>query len=406
MSNRNFRVYTIGQLASMAGTFMQTVAQGWLVLRLTGSGTALGIVTTLQFLPPLVLGFPFGVLADRVDRRRLFLVTEVIAAALAATLGFVTATGAVKLWMVMVIAFLTGVMIALETPVRHSFVFDMVGPAEAPNAISLSMAMVNTSRVLGPALAGLTIAVFDIAPCFFINALSFVAVVVSLLMVRPSELHPVPAQEHKKGLLREGWRYLVSTPELLATFVLCCMFFAFAWEFEIVFPLVAKYTFGSGAGVYGVMQSVIGVGAVVAATVNAGARPPGQRVVAYAVFVVAGAYFVAAIAPNLLIEMLALPFVGAGAISVAWVINTRLQLGADDRMRGRVMAMWTIGSMGSRPIGAPIVGWVGQHVDPRAAVALGAIGPLVGLALWWLIQRRDVPAPVVPVPEVAVAPEL
>jgi MFS family permease len=387
LANRNFRVYCIGQLASMAGSFMQTVAQAWLVLTLTGSGTALGLLATLQFLPPLLFSFFFGALADRVDRRKLFVLTEVLAGILALVLGILTATGVVELWMVLALAFVTGIVVAMETPVRHSFTFDMVGPAEAGNAISLSMSLVNISRVVGPALAGVTISLLGVAPCFFVNAASYGAVILSLLLVRAADLHPVaPHVEAEGGLVRGGLRYLREHREVLAIFAYCCLFFALAWEFEVVFPLVAKFTFSSGAGIYGLMTSAIGVGAVAATLVLAGARAPTNTTLVIATFIASVAYFLAAIAPWLWAEIAVLPLVGAGVISLAWVCNTRLQLGVSDSMRGRVMALWTMSSLGTRPIAAPFVGYVGTQLGPRAAVMLGAIGPLLGLFVWYVIR--------------------
>jgi hypothetical protein len=250
------------------------------------------------------------------------------------------------------------------------------------------MSLVNISRVIGPAMAGLTIAVLGVAPCFFVNAASYLAVIASLLLIRPAELHPVPLRTaHSGGLLGDGIRYLRQSPELLATFAFCCVFFALAWEFEVVFPLVARFTFHSGAGTYGLMTSAIGVGAVAGSLLSAGARAPTNRTLVVAAVVTSGAYLLCAVAPWLWTEMLLLPVVGAGVISLAWVCNTRLQLGVTDEMRGRVMAIWTMSSLGTRPIAAPFVGFVGG-INPRGAVVLGAVGPVLGLGLWQLLRTR------------------
>jgi len=214
LRNRNYRLYFLGQVISVSGTWMQGVAQAWLVLQLSGSGTLLGLVTALQFLPILVAGPLAGVVADRVDKRRLLLVTQSIAGMLALTLGLLTVTGAVQLWMVFVLAFLFGCVVALDNPARQSFVLEMVGSTDLSNAVTLNSVVVNAARIVGPAVAGLLIAGFSLAACFFINAGSYLAVLTALYRMRPDDLRRPDRAPRGKGQLREGLRYVRATPEL------------------------------------------------------------------------------------------------------------------------------------------------------------------------------------------------
>ena len=246
-SSRNYRIYLFGQSISLCGTWMQTVAQAWLVLKITGSGTALGFVVALQFLPVLLFGPWGGVIADRMPKRRLLLFTSVAFGLLALLLGTLTATGVVTLWMVYVVALCFGMVTALDNPARQTFVLEMVGREHLPNAVMLNTVNINMARVIGPALAGLIIAIIGIAPCFFLNAASYVAVIVALLMMTVSELRPLPEQPRAKGQLREGFAYVWSNPKLRTPLLMMAIVGTLAYEFQVILPLVAKYTFGGGA---------------------------------------------------------------------------------------------------------------------------------------------------------------
>jgi MFS family permease len=367
---RNYRLYAIGQLVSLAGTFMQIVAQAWLVLKLTGSGTALGLVTTLQFTPILILGGMAGVLIDRVDRRRLYLWTQSLAGIEALVLGVLTVTGAVQLWMVYVMAGALGVITALDQPVKSTIVLDLVGPADLTNAISLNMALGSSSRVVGPALAGVTIAVIGVGPCFLFNAASFGAVIIALLLMRPDEMHPAVLQPRQRRQFREGLDYVRCSPELLAILVMSALFFGVAWEFDVALPLVARYTFRGGAGIYGLLTSAMGCGAV-AGTLITASRKEASKAMLVSTGVTFGAGMVfAAAAPSLATEFVAMLLVGASGIAFASVCSSRLQLQASPEMRGRVMALWSVAVVGSRPLGGPIVGYVSQHLGPRIGLGV------------------------------------
>src|SRR3954452_13743013 len=371
LRGRNFRLYFSGQLVSMAGSFMQAVAQSWLVLTMTGSGSALGLVTLLQFLPMTLLSPACGVIADRVDRRRTLLFTEVLLACEAVGMGVLVMTGAVRLWMVYVLAAVLGLISALEQPVRSTFVQDLVGTADLSNAIGLNMALNNVSRATGPAVAGLIIAAVGVGPCFLFNAASFVAVIVALLMIRPADLHRVPPQPRQPRQFRDGLRYVARTPRISAVLLLACVYCGLAWEFEVTMPLLAKETFGGGAAMYGLMMAAIGSGAIVGAPRAARRGAPTIPVVLIAVPVSACLLLAVSAAPSVIIAMLLLVAVGATGTTFASSASSLVQLEAAPEMRGRVMGMWAVAALGTRPLGGPIAGYAAQHVGARAGVAVG-----------------------------------
>ena len=386
---RNFRLYLSGQVISMAGTWMQAVAQGWLVLKITGSGTALGLVGALAFIPMLLLGAWAGVIVDRTDRRKLYIATQGMCAANALALAILTATGLVQLWMIYVLAAVLGLITAFDQPTKIAFIYDMVGHDDITNAISLNQAMNNVGRIVGPATAGLTIGLLGIAPCFFVNALSFVAVIVALLMMRVSELHVSPPQPRKKGQVREGFRVVAHTPELLGMLTMAAIFFGLAWMSDIVMPLVARYTFHGGASMYGLFLSAMGLGAIVGALVTARLGNPSSRLLALAALWVTFGFVAAAAAPSFAVEMATMLVLGSGGSVFIATLSARIQLEAPHEFRGRVMALWAMAAMGTRPIGSPIVGAVGQHLGPRFALLLGAVAVgAIALPAWWLISLR------------------
>jgi MFS family permease len=390
---RNYRIYFFGQLVSQAGTFMQAVAQSWLVLKLTGSGTALGFVTMLQYLPLLVFGGMAGVLIDRMDRRRLYAITQAISGLLALALGILVATHSVQLWMVYALALCLGLVAAVDQPIRQTFIFDLVGPDELSNAVSLQVSLSSTSRAIGPAVAGLVIAVMGIGPCFFVNAASYVVAVATLIAVDPKLMHTVKPQPRGKGQFREGLRYVWRTPDVLALLVLTALFMGLAWEYDVAVPLVARFTFHGGAGMYGFMSSAIGVGAIASGLVIARRASVSNATLVGAALALTVAMFAAALAPALWTEIAMLFFVGGGAAALASAVNSQIQLAAADEMRGRVMSLWAVAAVGMRPIGGPIVGYAGQHLGARASLAVGGIGVLLGLACWYAIRRAATPSP-------------
>lgn len=388
LSNANFRRYFVGQSVSMAGTWMQAVAQSWLVLQLTGSGTALGSVIALQTLPVLLFAPYGGLLADRLDKRRLMIGLQSTMGLLAALLGLLTVTGSVELWHVYAIAFLLGLNNSIESPARQAFVLEIVGSDDLRNAVSLNSVLVNAARAVGPAIAGAVIAAGGLGVCFLLNALSFVAVVVSLIRLDIADLCPSPPAAREPGQLREGLRYVARNPDLLVPLLMMALVGCLTYEFQVVLPVLARDTFGGDASVYGFMTAAMGLGAVAGGLVVAARGRTGipSLVVASILFgLVVGA---AAIAPTRWLAYAALVLVGAASVSFMAIGNSTLQLAADPRMRGRVMALWSVAFLGSTPIGGPILGVVVQQFGGRTGLALGAAACLVAAALGGVVARH------------------
>jgi len=376
MSVRNYRLYFVGQLISTSGTWMQSIAQAWLVFQLTGSGVALGVTTALQFTPMLLAGAWGGVVADRVEKRRLLIGTQAASGLLALVLGAVTAFGVVELWMIYGLALALGAVNAIDNPARRAFVAEMVGTEHLTNAVSLSSAMFTSARVIGPAIAGLVIASFGVSWCFFANGLSYVAAVAAFALMRRDEFFAVSPVPKRKGQLREGLRYAWSTPALRLPLVLTAVIGTLAWNFQVVLPLLAKQTFGGDAGTFGTMYALMSVGSVVGALVTAHQARSTQRFLLGAALAFGAVLVLAAIAPTLAIEMLALVLVGGAGIAFTAMANGVLQTETAPEMRGRVMALFSVAFLGSTPIGGPIVGWVSEQLGPRAGLGLGAVATL------------------------------
>jgi MFS family permease len=380
---RNYRLFFFGQIVSVSGTWMQSVAQAWLVLKLTNSGAALGLVIAAQTLPVLVGGAWGGVIADRVDKRRLLVATQSAAALLALALGVLTLTGAVQLWMVAALAVGLGCVNLVDIPTRQAFVLEMVDRENLTNAVSLNSVVMNAGRVVGPALAGILIVTVGIGFAFIANAASYIAVIGSLIAIRGGDLHRAPRSPRTPGQLRQGLSYVWRTPALRTPLLMMALVGTFAYEFQVSLPLLARFTFDVGA-----MNSVMATGAVVGGLVTAArARPSGKRL-AIAAGLFGGFLLLAAVAPNFPLALLLMAGAGAASIFFAAMANTSIQLAASPEMRGRVMALYAVAFMGSTPIGGPIVGWVGQVVDPRAALALGGVATLVAGLIGWRAMTR------------------
>lgn len=393
LENRNYRTYIGGQSVSLVGTWMQTVAQSWLVLELSGSGTAVGLVVALQTLPVLLLGPYAGVVADRSDKRRLMIWLQSMMGVLALVLGVLTTTGVVRLWEVYVLALLLGLNNTFENPARQSFILEMVGPAHLRNAVSLNSVMVNAARAVGPAIAGAVIAAGGTGICFLLNSLSFAAVVSSLLRLDTAQLRPSPPTPRERGQLREGLRYVRRTPELAVPLLMMALVGCLAYEFQVTLPVLASGTFHSGAETYGFMTGAMGVGAVggglfVAARGRTGLTSMTRSSWAFAVVLLA-----AALAPDLATELVALAAVGAVSVGFLSKGNSTLQLTAAPTMRGRVMALWAVAFLGSTPIGGPVAGAVSDGLGGRAGLLLAAGACAVAGVLGLLVQRRLARAP-------------
>ncbi|MGX7678316.1 MFS transporter [Jatrophihabitans sp. DSM 45814] len=388
LSNPNYRKFFFGQAISRIGTWMQTTAQGWLVLQLTGSGTALGLVIACQTLPVLLLGPYGGVIADRMDRLRLLVWLESAMGGLALVLGVLTATHEVRLWQVYILAFCLGLLNAFELPARQTFVHDMVGRDALRNAVSLNSVLNNAARAIGPGIAGVIIGVGGTSVCFMVNALSYVAVVASLLRMDRSRLTPALPTPREKGQLRAGFSYVRSRPSLGVPLLMMTIIGVFAFEFQVTLPVIAKDTFHGGSQAYGFITAAMGIGAVLGGIFAAGHGRMGIRPLAMSAALFGIALTLATVAPNLYCALILMLFVGAGSVTVSARGNTTLQLGADEHMRGRVMALFSVATMGTTPIGGPIVGAAAQHLGARAGLAMGAAGAFLASAVGAVAARR------------------
>ena len=390
LSHRNYRLFFFGQLVSQAGTWMQTVAQSFLVLGLTHSGTQLGLTTAARFLPVLLFGQVGGLFADRADKRRVLYVTQASAGLLAAAFAVLTGTHEMRLWTVYVLAVALGFVNVFDNPARQSFISELVPPDDLPNAVTLNSVSMNIARVFGAALGGVVAAVLGLALCFGLNAVSFAAVLASLAAMRAVGLFPARRVTREPGQIRQGLRYVRGTPELLIPLVMIAVIGALAWEFPVSLPLMASKVFGGGAAAYGVMASVMGVGAVAGGLVAAGRGRPRASALCLSAIGWGIAILLAAVAPTMPLELAALVFVGYGSITFNSMAKTVLQLAAKPTMRGRVMALWGLAWLGSTPIGGSLVGWIGQDAGARWSLVVGGLPTLLcGLLALPALTRID-----------------
>jgi MFS family permease len=384
----NYRRYICGQSISLVGTWMQMTAQSWLVLELTNSSTALGLIIALQTLPVLLLGPYGGVVADRVDKRRLMVALQSMMGVQALLLGLLTVTGVVRVWEIGLLAALLGLNNAFENPARQSFMLEMVGAEHLRNAVSLNSVLVNVARVIGPAVAGVLIATVGEGVCFLANAVSFIAVVGSLLRLDRTALRPTPPTGRAAGQLREGLRYIRRTPDLAIPLMMMALVGCLGYEFQVSLPVMARAGLHAGARGFGFMTAAMGVGAVVGGLLVAARGRTGIRALVSATAAFGVAFALAALAPNLPVEMAALALLGWASISFMATGNTTLQLTAEPTMRGRVMSLWFVAFQGSTPIGGPIIGWIMAEAGARAGLSVGAITCLAVSLMGLLAMRR------------------
>lgn len=390
LSERSYRLYFTGQLISVVGSFVQTVALAFLVLHLTGSGTALGLVIATLWLPIFFFS-PFGgLLADRLDKRNILYVTQTLLVLLAGAFAVLIATGVIAMWMVYLLALGVGGVNAVDLPTRQSFIAEMVPLDKLENAITLNSISVNIARVFGAALGGVIVAFLGLATCFSLNAASFVAVLITLMMMRRAQLHPAPRVVRQKGQIRAGLRYVRTVPQLLVPMIMIAVIGVLAYEFPVTLPLMATDTFHRGAGTYGLMASVMSGGAVLGGVVTASRERPRARALALAAIGWGIAISAAAVAPSLPLELLALAFVGYGTITFNAMAKTTLQLASIPVMRGRVMALWVLAWGGTTLIGGPLVGWIAQEFGARWPLLVGGVPTvLVGIVAWPALKRID-----------------
>ncbi|WP_019136106.1 MFS transporter [Cellulomonas massiliensis] len=397
LSFRNYRLWFAGALVANVGTWMQRVAQDWLVLTQLSdeSGVAVGVTTALQFAPFLVVAPLAGVIADRVDRRRLLMATQAAQGVLAAALGVLVLLGHAQLWQVYVFAGLLGVVSALDAPVRQTFVAQLVPAARLSNAVGLNSASFNAARLVGPGVAGLLIAWVGTGWVFVINAVSFAATIGALLAMRVSELQPMPSAPRAKGQLRAGVRYVRRRSDILLIMVVVGVVSTFGLNFQLTSAMMARTEFGRGAGEYGVLGSVLAIGSLAGALLAARRERPRVRLVIGSAFAFGLATGAMALMPSYLTYALASIPVGLASLTMMTAANATIQMSTDPAMRGRVMALYMMVFQGATPVGSPVVGWIGEAFGARWAIGIGSITALLvaaGAALWarraWDVRVR------------------
>ncbi|HEX2913361.1 MAG TPA: MFS transporter [Chloroflexia bacterium] len=392
LRHRNYRLFFTGQLISLVGTWMQNLAQGWLVLKLTNSVFDLGLVTSLQFLPVMFLSLFGGVLADRLPKRKTIIITQTCAMILALVLATLTMLDVVQVWHVYVLAILLGLVNAFDTPTRQAFVPEMVGKEDLMNAIALNSSVFNTARAIGPAVAGVLIGLIGIAPAFWVNGISYIAVITGLAMMRPEEFHLGAPRKQTGNIfknLQEGLVYSGQTPLILAIVVLVGLMGTFGINFNVWIPDLAKNHLNVDADGYGVLMAGIGIGALVSALTLAvkGGRPKMQSVLkgglCFAAFILG-----AALSPWFWLTFLLLIGVGVSMMIVTVSCNTMVQLSSPDHLRGRVMSLYMTVFAGTTPIGSLFIGWLASLGGTPFSMSIGALLCLSAVPLSWLVLKR------------------
>jgi MFS family permease len=396
LRHRNYRLFFFGQLISLVGTWMQQVAQGWLVLQITHDPLWLGIVSVAQFGPVIIFGLFGGLIADQWPKRRILLATQTSSMLLAFALFLLTATGVVQVWQVMILAALLGITNSIDMPTRQAFAVEMVGREDVTNAVGLNSAMFNASRVIGPAVAGLLIGAFSISIAFLLNGLSFIAVIVAYLMMRTDELRPAPVIVRPttvRGVfasLAEGGRFVRQTPLVLLSVTVVGLVATFGMNFQVLMPPYADNVLHVGAAGYGFLMAASGLGSTVAALWIAFSRKVSPLPIVLGAIALGLGTIVVAFTTSFGVALLAMVIVGAGGIGMAVTANTTIQLSVPDHLRGRVMSLYTTVFAGSVPAGGLLMGWIASAWGVPAALFVGAILSLgVGVACWpWLARIR------------------
>jgi len=391
---RNYRLFAIGQLIKLIGVWIMFTTQDWLVLNLSdNNATALGIVVAAQFTPVLLLTLFSGRLADRYDKRILLAIANSAWSALSLAMSVLVITGLVQLWHVFVFAALLGVANAVETPVRQSFVSELVGTTLLPNALSLSAATFNSARIIGPAVAGVAIALFDVGPVFLFSAFSSIAPVVCVLLMRAGELHRddlPPVSERDAARVVDGLRYVARRSDLLLPMVLMSVMGLALFNFQLTLSALAKTTFNTGAASFGLFTTVLALGALFGALAGSGRRSRPSVWLVLGAAIGTGIFgTLVGLAPTYWLVVALLPLTGFFMVFFAQAANQRVQLGVDAAFRGRVMALWVLVFLGSNPVGAPIVGWIAERFGAGASIWIGGLISVAaaGIALVWQLHR-------------------
>ena len=381
LSIPNYRRFFSGQVVSITGNWMQMVAEMWLVVQLTGSGVSVGLTAGLQFLPMMILGPWGGLLADRVHKRRLLMITQSLMVIPALALWGLTAGGAVEVWMVYALVLVRGTLNSMDNPARQSFAIEMVGPDRVVNAVALNSMVIHVARILGPAFAGAMIAFVGVSTCFLVNALSFAAMLVALRRIDPRQLQSPPEFAPRgRGQLRSGVRHVAETPTLWIPLAMMSLVGILAFNFQVLLPLLATFTWHGTATTYAALTAAMGIGSVIGAAVTGSRGRVGPRVLVGSCAAFGFALLLVAAAPTLPLQLAALVPLGLSSIVFSAGVNSAMQLEVDPTMRGRVMSLFTLVFMGTTPIGAPFVGWIAEEIGPRAGFVIGAAAALTAAA--------------------------
>ncbi|MGW1889965.1 MFS transporter [Streptomyces sp. NPDC002004] len=385
---RNYRLFFTGQVVSNTGTWMQRIAQDWLVLSLTGSSAAVGITTALQFLPMLLFGLYGGVLVDRLPRRPVLLLTQSAMGLTGLALAVLTLTGHVQVWHVYLTAFLLGLVTVVDNPARQSFVSEMVGPGQLQNAVSLNSANFQSARLVGPAVAGLLITAVGSGYAFLFNGLSFLAPIAGLLLMRTRELHVVERAPRGKGQLREGLRHVAGRPELIWPIVLVGFIGTFGFNFPVWLSAFTDDVFHAGAGTYSLLNTLMATGSLAGALLAARRGTSRLRLLVSAAVLFGVLEVVAAVTPSFWVFAALLVLIGVFGLTVNVTANSSVQMAADPAMRGRVMSLFIMVFTGGTPLGAPLVGWVTDVYGARIGFAAGGLVSAVAAVAIGLILAR------------------
>ena len=386
---RNYGYYFAGQSVSLIGTWMQSIAQSWLVYTKTHSGFDVGLIVALQTLPILLLGPMGGTIADRYGKYRLLFWTQAFAGIQALILAAVDLSGHLQLWELYSMAVALGLINAVDNPTRQTFIVEMVGREQLSNAVTLNTVMVNMARAIGPAVAGVLIATVGSGWCFLVNGVSFAFVLASLSAMHTDEMSPAPRVERMRGQLREGFRYVGSTPVLRDALVMMALIGCLTYEFQTTLPLMSGGTFHGDSRTYGYLTACIGVGSVIGGLVAAGRPRHGMRALVSTAGLFGVAVLAAALAPSLLAEEFLLLAVGACSVTFLSRGNASLQLNAEPSMRGRVMSLWSVAFLGSTPLGGPLVGFIGGSLGARYGLGVGGVAALMAALYGWSRLRAD-----------------
>jgi MFS family permease len=382
LRTRNYRLYFSGQVISVPGTWLQTVAQAWLVLQLSSSGSALGVTVALQTVPVLVLGAWTGSVADAVDKRKLLLATQACQGMLALVLGVLALAGVVQLWMVWILALGLGVARSFDTPTRQAFVSELVSGEALSRAIGINSTVVSAARMVGPAAGGVIIAILGVGTCFLLNAASFLGPLCALLAMDAGRLNrPEARAARPPRAVRAGLSYVRRRRDLLVPLVMMGIVGTLAFEFQVTIPLMAHSAFHLGATGFGLLYAAMGVGAVVSGVTLAGKVAGRVRTLTIAAAAFAVALGAATVAPGPVPAAVFLAFAGAASVVYSSSTNATLQLRAEPTMRGRVVALYVMAFMGSTAVGGPLVGVIGEVIGPRASLGTGAAGCVAAVAV-------------------------